>query len=54
VIAALPYKFVLGLDHVQSELARAGKLRAHVAAERFYEIGSELGISDLERKLTGG
>jgi MurNAc alpha-1-phosphate uridylyltransferase len=53
VIAALPENVALGLDRIQSELARAGKLRAHVAAERFYEIGSELGISDLERKLAG-
>ncbi|HEY4103352.1 MAG TPA: sugar phosphate nucleotidyltransferase [Polyangiaceae bacterium] len=40
-----------GLDRLQTELARRGKLRAYVALERFYEIGSERGIADLEAKL---
>jgi NDP-sugar pyrophosphorylase family protein len=39
------------LDALQHELASRGKLRAHVASERFYEIGSEAGIADLEAKL---
>lgn len=39
------------LDALQHELASAGKLRAYVASERFYEIGSEAGIADLEAKL---
>lgn len=43
-----------GLDQVQAELAAQGKLRACIATERFYEVGSELGIRDLEAKLTSG
>jgi len=51
VIAERPVELAFGLDQVQSELARLGKLRAYVATERFYEVGSELGIRDLEAKL---
>ncbi|HEX3773898.1 MAG TPA: sugar phosphate nucleotidyltransferase [Polyangiaceae bacterium] len=46
-----PPDSAFGLDQLQSELARRGKLRAYVARERFYEIGSERGIEDLEAKL---
>jgi NDP-sugar pyrophosphorylase family protein len=46
-----PANVAFGLDQVQSELADSGRLRAHVARERFYEIGSERGIADLEAKL---
>ncbi len=53
VIAECPPDAVFGLDVVQSELARRGMLRAYVASERFYEIGSERGIRDLEAKLSG-
>ncbi len=41
------------LEHVQRQLASSGKLRAYEASERFYEIGSEAGIADLEAKLAG-
>jgi len=54
VIAARESDTIFGLDVVQTELARAGKLRACVAKERFYEVGSELGIRDLEAKLAQG
>ena len=54
VIAARPPNTVFGLDEVQGELARAAQLRAHLASERFYEIGSELGIRDLEARLASG
>jgi N-acetyl-alpha-D-muramate 1-phosphate uridylyltransferase len=50
-IARLPATTPLGLDRVQTELAREGKLRAYVAAERFYEIGSESGLAALEQHL---
>jgi len=53
VIAAKPSDVVFGLDTIQHELAKAGDLRAYEATERFYEVGSELGISDLEKKLSG-
>jgi MurNAc alpha-1-phosphate uridylyltransferase len=41
------------LSPLQTELARDGVMRAYVASERFYEIGSEAGIADLERHLAG-
>jgi N-acetyl-alpha-D-muramate 1-phosphate uridylyltransferase len=54
VLAERPADVAFGLDQVQAELARAGQLRAYSASERFYEIGSELGIRELEAKLTSG
>jgi MurNAc alpha-1-phosphate uridylyltransferase len=54
VLAERPADVHFGLDQVQAELARAGKLRAYSAGERFYEIGSELGIRELEAKLASG
>lgn len=51
VIAALPEGAPHGLDAVQRDLARAGRLRAVLAVERFYEIGSESGLRDLEAAL---
>ena len=48
-----PADVAFGLDELQSELAASGKLRAYVASERFYEIGSEHGIRDLELRLGG-
>jgi hypothetical protein len=52
VIAERPLEPGFGLDRVQTELASLGKLRACVATQRFYEVGSELGISDLETLLS--
>jgi NDP-sugar pyrophosphorylase family protein len=54
VIAERPSQHAFGLDQVQTELARLGKLRAYTATERFYEVGSELGIRDLEAQLSTG
>jgi len=42
-----------GLDQIQTELAQQRRLRALIAEERFFEIGSEQGISDLEQRLRG-
>jgi len=53
VIAALPLDERRGLDSVQGELAKSGRLRALAARERFYEVGSEAGLRELERKLSG-
>ncbi|MES1174700.1 MAG: NTP transferase domain-containing protein [Myxococcales bacterium] len=39
------------LESIQGELAASGKLRAYEAPERFFEIGSEAGIRDLEARL---
>lgn len=44
----------IGLDHVQAELAARGLLRAHVATERFYEIGSPAGLAELDQALRSG
>jgi NDP-sugar pyrophosphorylase family protein len=51
VIAELPPDQAVGLDSIQHNLAQEGRLRAVVASERFYEIGSEAGIHELEAKL---
>jgi len=54
VLAERPAGVRFGLDQVQAELARAGLLRAYSASERFYEIGSEQGIRDLQARLAAG
>ena len=53
VIEAVPAGQPWGLDVVQADLARRGVLRALVARERFYEIGSPEGLRDLECHLGG-
>jgi NDP-sugar pyrophosphorylase family protein len=54
VIAALEPGVTCGLDAVQTDLARRGVLRAYVAPERFYEIGSHAGLSELDALLSKG
>jgi NDP-sugar pyrophosphorylase family protein len=51
LIAALPAGEPRGLDAIQRELARQKRLRACVARERFFEIGSPEGLSELDRHL---
>jgi N-acetyl-alpha-D-muramate 1-phosphate uridylyltransferase len=51
VIEALPADTPIGFDVVQRDLASRGRLRAFAVAERFYEIGSEQGLRDLEAAL---
>ena len=51
VIAALPAGQRVGLDEIQRELAARRRLRALVAHERFFEIGSPEGLADLDRYL---
>lgn len=51
VIAATPESEAFGLDRVQRDLAQRTRLRAYVAHERFYEIGSPSGLADLDRLL---
>ena len=51
VIARLPAGERHGLDAVQADLAAHKRLRAHVARERFFEIGSPGGLADLDRPL---
>lgn len=50
-ISALAEHTPAGLDELQAQLARAGRLRAYLASERFYEIGSQSGLDALEHYL---
>jgi MurNAc alpha-1-phosphate uridylyltransferase len=54
VIAEIPAGAARGLDAVQTELVRRGALRAYVAPRRFYEIGSQAGLDELDRLLLQG
>jgi NDP-sugar pyrophosphorylase family protein len=51
VIAALPAGKPSGLDAIQTALARGKRLRAVVARDRFFEIGSPEGLSTLDQWL---
>lgn len=51
VVEALPADAPLGFEVVQRDLAARGRLRAFAVAARFYEIGSEQGLRDLEAAL---
>jgi MurNAc alpha-1-phosphate uridylyltransferase len=51
VFEALPADEVRDLAQVYQALAGVGELAAYEVEERFYEIGSELGIRDLETYL---
>ncbi len=50
-IAPLPEGQPASLDALQRELALQGKMRAVVAPERFYEIGSPEGLEALDQRL---
>ncbi len=52
VIASVPAATPLGLDALQTDLAERGTLRALRVRERFYEIGSLSGLSELEHLLS--
>lgn len=51
VIEALPLGVPHGLDAIQHDLAARKRLRACVARERFFEIGSPEGLADLDSLL---
>jgi NDP-sugar pyrophosphorylase family protein len=51
VIAALPLGEPRGLDVIQRDLAGQRRLRACVAHDRFFEIGSPDGLAELDRSL---
>ena len=51
IIAALPAGVPSGLDAIQGELSLRKRLRACVARERFFEIGSPEGLAELDRHL---
>jgi NDP-sugar pyrophosphorylase family protein len=52
VILRVPEGVPWGLHQVQAELAAERRLRAHVAHARFFEIGSEAGLLELDRELS--
>ncbi len=52
ILAALPEGKAVGFDVVQREIAEKKRLRAHLAHDRFFEIGSPEGLATLERHLT--
>jgi MurNAc alpha-1-phosphate uridylyltransferase len=52
VIAGVPPGTPFGLDRIQNELARKGRLRGYLAHARFFEVGSETGLAELERELS--
>jgi len=54
VILRIPEATPWGLDQVQGELAAHRRLRAYVAHARFFEIGSEAGLLELDRQLSAG
>jgi MurNAc alpha-1-phosphate uridylyltransferase len=51
VIARLPPAQAAGLDALQRDLAARKRLRASLAHERFFEIGSPDGLAELDRHL---
>jgi len=52
-VLELPAGAPSGLDELQARLAARRRLRAYVARERFYEIGSPDGLAALELRLQG-
>ncbi len=51
VVCELPSGTAAGLDVLQSDLARRRRLRALLATERFFEIGSREGLAGLAERL---
>ena len=51
IVAALPPGEASGLDALQRDLAARKRLRASLAHERFFEIGSPEGLAELDRHL---
>jgi NDP-sugar pyrophosphorylase family protein len=52
VVLTIPEDRAWGLDTVQTDLAGRHRLRAHLARERFYEIGSVEGLRALSSYLS--
>ena len=51
VLEALPADTVVGFDAVQHGLSERKRLRACIARDRFFEIGSPEGLAELDRHL---
>jgi N-acetyl-alpha-D-muramate 1-phosphate uridylyltransferase len=52
VILAVPEGVASGLDQIQARLSLEKRLRAYLAHARFFEIGSETGLLELDHELT--
>jgi len=52
VILEVPEGVPWGLDRIQADLSARKRLRAYVAHARFFEIGSETGLMELDHELT--
>ena len=50
-ILAVPEGVAWGLDRIQADLSARKRLRAYHAHARFFEIGSETGLSELDQEL---
>jgi NDP-sugar pyrophosphorylase family protein len=51
VILKVPEGVAWGLDRIQADLSRQNRLRAYLAHARFFEIGSETGLNELDQQL---
>jgi N-acetyl-alpha-D-muramate 1-phosphate uridylyltransferase len=51
VILAVPEGVSWGLDRIQADLSARKRLRAYLAHARFFEIGSETGLNELDQEL---
>jgi N-acetyl-alpha-D-muramate 1-phosphate uridylyltransferase len=51
VILAVPEGVPWGLDRIQADLSARKRLRAYLAHARFFEIGSETGLLELDQEL---
>jgi MurNAc alpha-1-phosphate uridylyltransferase len=54
VLAAIPAGEKRGLDSIQRALAERHRMRAHVARERFFEVGSHEGLATLDAHFKRG
>jgi N-acetyl-alpha-D-muramate 1-phosphate uridylyltransferase len=52
VILEVPADVPWGLDRIQADLSARKRLRAYLAHARFFEIGSETGLLELDQELT--
>jgi MurNAc alpha-1-phosphate uridylyltransferase len=51
VILEVPADTPWGLDRIQADLSQRKRLRAYLAHARFFEIGSDAGLNELDREL---
>ena len=51
IILEVPAGMPWGLDRIQADLSARKRLRAYLAHARFFEIGSETGLTELDQEL---